>query len=616
MNDNRNLFVAIGLSVLLVIGYQFLIVAPKMKAEQARLALVAQQQKKPETPATLAPPQTGSIAPEATGAATAHLSRGQALKLGGARVAIQTPTVDGSFLLKGARFDDLKLKRYRVTNDPKSAEIDLLAPSGTEYPYFAEFGWTAAAAKVALPNDQTPWTLTNGTVLSPGHPVTLAWDNGQGLIFTRKIEIDDQYMFTVTDGVTNKSSARIVLYPYALVVRDGLPKQQTYWVLHEGFVGVAENSAKYVTYDHFKEAGTPPTTFNSTGGWVGITDKYWMAAVVPPQSEKFSGTYRVTPFGESKSYQANYSLSARAIASGQSVTVTQKLFAGAKVVKTLRAYEHRDGIQRFDLAVDWGWFIFVTQPLFWLLDKLSRYFGNFGVAIILATVVIRLLLYPLANSSFKSMSRMKKLQPEVERLKKLYADDQARQQQEMMALYKREKANPLTGCLPMLIQIPILFSLYKVMFVTIEMYHAPFWGWIQDLSAPDPTSYLNLFGLLPFTVPHSLPGVLGATAFLLHVGVWPMLMGVTQWVQMKMNPAPGDPVQARMFAFMPLVMTFMFAAFPSGLVIYYTWNNMLSMAQQGYMMKREGVPIHLFENLKLPGFIRQLIDKYKSKDDK
>jgi len=615
MDNNRNLFVAIGLSVLLVIGYQFLIVAPKMKAEQARLALVAQQQKKPEAPASVAPPQNGSVAPEAVSAATARLSRAQALKLGGARVAIQTPTVDGSFLLKGARFDDLRLKRYRVANDPKSPEIDLLAPSGTDYPYFAEFGWTAASAKVALPNDKTPWRLADGTVLSPGHPVTLTWDNGQGLIFTRKIDVDDQYMFTVTDGVTNNSSARIVLYPYALVVRDGLPKQQTYWVLHEGFVGVANDSAKYVTYDHFKEAGTPPDTFNSTGGWVGITDKYWMTAVVPPQGEKFNGTYRVTPFGESKSYQANYSLNAHAVASGQSIAVTQKLFAGAKVVDTLRAYEHKDGIRRFDLAVDWGWFIFVTQPLFWLLDRLSRYFGNFGVAIILATVVIRLLLYPLANSSFKSMSRMKKLQPEVERLKKLYADDQPRQQKEMMELYKREKANPLTGCLPMLVQIPILFSLYKVMFVTIEMYHAPFWGWIQDLSAPDPTSYLNLFGLLPFTVPLTLPGILGSVTFLLHVGVWPMLMGVTQWVQMKMNPAPGDPVQARMFAFMPLVMTFMFAAFPSGLVIYYTWNNMLSMAQQGYMMKREGVPIHLFQNLKPPAFIRRLVARTKPQAD-
>jgi len=615
MNDNRNLFVAIGLSVLLVIGYQFLIVAPKMKAEQARLALVAQQQKKPETPVSVAPPEATGVAPEAASTPAASLSRAQALKLGGARVAIQTPTVDGSFLLKGARFDDLKLKRYHETTDPKSPEVGLLAPSGTDYPYFAEFGWTASNAKVALPNDQTPWTLASGTVLSPGRPVTLTWNNGQGLTFTRKIAVDNQYMFTVSDSVTNNSSSKIVLYPYALVVRDGMAKHQSSYVLHEGFVGVADNSAKYVTYDHFKDEGTQPEKFSSTGGWVGITDKYWMAAVVPPQNEKFNGTYRATPFNQSKSYQANYSLSGRAIAAGQTVTTTQRLFAGAKVVNTLRAYEHKFGIQRFDLAVDWGWFIFLTQPLFWLLDKLNRYLGNFGLAIILATVVIRLLLFPLANSSFKSMSRMKKVQPEVERIKKLYADDQARQQQETMALFKREKANPLTGCLPMLIQIPILFSFYKVMFGTIEMYHAPFWGWITDLSAGDPTTYLNLFGLLPFTVPTALPSFLNAAVFVLHVGAWPILMGITQWVQFKMNPAPADPVQARMFALMPVIMTVLFASWPVGLVIYYTWNNLLSMVQQYFMMRREGVPIHLFENLKTPAFVRRFIARAKPQAD-
>jgi len=318
------------------------------------------------------------------------------------------------------------------------------------------------------------------------------------------------------------------------------------------------------------------------------------------------------PYGGAKSYQADYNLPAHTLAPGQTITVTQRLFAGAKVVDTLRAYEHSLGIQRFDLAVDWGWFIVVTQPLFWLLDKLSRYFGNFGLAIILATVVIRLLLFPLANVSFKSMSKMKKVQPEMERIKKLYADDQPRQQQETMELYKREKVNPLTGCLPMLVQIPILFSLYKVQIVTIEMYHAPFYGWIKDLSAPDPTSFINLFGLLPFTVPQSLPGVLGVATILLHVGVWPILMGMTQWVQTKMNPAPGDPVQAKMFALMPLIFTFMFAAFPAGLVIYYTWNNLLSVTQQYFMMKREGVPVHLFENLKPPAFVLKLLGGAKS----
>ena len=607
MNDNRNLFVAIALSALLLIGWQYFVAAPQLKAEQARQAILAGQQKKPQQPATVTAPETVNAVPEAVSSPPAPLSRAEALKRSGARIAIRTPTVDGSFLLKGARFDDLKLKKYHETVDPKSPEIDLLAPSGSAYPYFAEFGWSAAGAKIALPNDQTPWQLKNGTVLSPGKPVTLAWDNGQGLVFTRTISVDEQYMFTVTDSVENKSGAKTVLYPYALVVRDGVTKHTTSYLLHEGFVGVANDKLKDPTYDDFKKDGTPPETFDSTGGWVGITDKYWMAAVIPSQNEKFNGTFRATPYGGAKSYQANYTLGARPLAPGQTITTTQRLFAGAKVVDTLRTYERNLGIQRFDLAVDWGWFIFLTQPLFWLLDKLNRYLGNFGLAIILATVVIRLLLFPLANASFKSMSRTKKVQPEMERIKKLFADDKVRQQQEMMELYKREKVNPVTGCLPMLVQIPILWSFFKVMFVTIEMYHAPFYGWVQDLSAPDPTSFLNLFGLLPFTVPQSLPGILGSVVFLLHVGIWPILMGMTQWVQMKLNPAPGDPVQARMFALMPLVMTFMFAAFSSGLVIYYTWNNLLSMAQQYFMMKREGVPVHLFENLRPPAIVMKLL---------
>ena len=399
MNDNRNLFVAIALSALLLVGWQYFIAAPQLKAEQARQALLAQQQKKPQAPPSVTAPEPVNNAPEAVRSAPAQLSRAEALKRSGARIAIRTPTVDGSFLIKGARFDDLKLKKYHETVDPKSPEIDLLAPSGSAYPYFAEFGWSAAGAKIALPNDQTPWQIKSGTVLSPGKPVTLVWDNGQGLLFARTISVDEQYMFTVTDSVENKSGVKTVLYPYALVVRDGVPKHTTSYLLHEGFVGVANDKLKDPTYDDFKKDGTPPVTFDSTGGWVGITDKYWMAAVVPPQGEKFNGAFRATPYGGTKSYQANYSLPGRALAPGQTITATQRLFAGAKVVDTLRAYGHNLAIQHFDLAVDWGWFIFLTQPLFWLLDKLSRYLGNFGLAIIMATVVIRLLLFPLANAS-------------------------------------------------------------------------------------------------------------------------------------------------------------------------------------------------------------------------
>jgi YidC/Oxa1 family membrane protein insertase len=602
MNDNRNLFAAIVLSALVLLGWQFFVAKPQMDIQQQKQQIAAQHKKAESPTQVVAPPTASPTVPSA-------LPRLQALKQSGARIPVRTPKVDGSILLRGARFDDLKLKGYHETVDPKSPEIDLLSPSGSAYPYFAQFGWTSADRKLALPGDDTPWTLSEGNVLSPGHPVKLTWDNGKGLTFTRTISVDDEYMFTVTDSVMNHAQAAMVLYPYALVVRDGVPKHQTFSLLHEGFIGAAGGSLKDATYDDYKKDDAQPKVFASTGGWLGITDKYWMAAVIPPQSEQFNGTFRATPFGAAKSYQANYSLGARKVAPGQEVTVNQHLFAGAKVVDILRSYETNLNIDRFDYAVDWGWFIVLTKPLFWVLDRINRYVGNFGLAIIFATILMRLLLYPLANASFKSMGKMKKVQPEMEKIKKRFADDQQRQQQEMMELYKREKVNPLTGCLPMLIQFPILFAFYKVQIVTIEMFHAPFWGLVQDLSAPDPTSFVNLFGLLPFTVPQELPGLLAPVAFLLHVGLWPIIMGVTQWVQFKMNPAPTDPVQAKMFGLMPLIFTFMFATFPSGLVIYYTWNNILSMAQQGYMMKREGVPIHLFENLKPPAFVRRLFTR-------
>jgi YidC/Oxa1 family membrane protein insertase len=526
------------------------------------------------------------------------LSRTEALQRSGARVAIQTPTVEGSLRLTGARFDDLKLKTYHQTVDPKSPEVHLLSPSGTDYPYFVEFGWSAADSKTPMPGDSTPWTLVSGTVLAPGHPVVLTWDNGQGLIFRREIAVDDQYMFTVSDTVTNQSGSAATLYPYGLVVRDGYPPHQIYSLLHEGFVGVAGDKLQDPSYDDFKDDGTPPKTFTSTGGWLGITDKYWMAALIPPQNETINGTFRATAYGGTKSYQSNYALGGRKLAPGATTTLRQRLFAGAKVVDTLRGYESAYGIARFDYAVDWGWFIFLTQPLFWLLDKIYRYVGNFGFAIIAATVVIRGVLYPLANASFKSMNKMKKVQPEMERLKQRFGDDQQKLQQEMMELYKREKVNPLSGCLPLLVQFPILFSFYKVQLVTIEMFHAPFYGWIKDLSAPDPTSILNLFGLLPYHIPVWVPAYIS-------IGLWPILMGMTQWVQQKLNPAVADPVQARIFSLMPIFMTALFAGFPSGLVIYYTWNNMLSIAQQWVMMSREGVKVHLFENLKPPAFVRR-----------
>jgi YidC/Oxa1 family membrane protein insertase len=587
MNNNKNLILAFALSALVLFGWQYFVAMPQMKADQARQAALSHQEKK--APAA-APGASLSLPSGGVG----HVGREAALAAEGQRVAIDTPMVDGSIALKGARMDDLRLKKYRETLDAKSPEIVLLAPKSTDYPYYAEFGWIGSGKNV--PSDQTLWSQTGGGTLSPGHPVTLSWDNGQGLVFNRTISVDEQYMFSVADSVTNQSGAAAALFPFAYVAREGFPPATTSYILHMGFVGVANNSEVDAKYDDFKSPATPPQTFSSTGGWVGITDKYWMAAVIPPQNEVYNGAYLGSDLNPStKAYQANYRLSQRDVAPGQTVTVTHRLFAGAKVVDILRGYEASQNISRFDNAVDWGWFWFITQPLFWLLDQFYKLIGNFGLAILMLTVVVKLLFFPLANAQFKSMGKMKKVQPEMERLKKLHKDDPQQQQTAIMELYKREKINPLTGCLPVLIQIPVFFSLYKVLYVTIEMRHAPFYGWIHDLSAPDPTSVFNLFGLIPYN-PHTV-----LPALMASLGVWPILMGITQFVQTKLNPPPPDPMQARLFTMMPLIFTFMFATFPAGLVIYYAWNNLLTIAQQWYIMRKEGVEIHLFKRKAQPG---------------
>ena len=593
MNDNnspnRNLMLAIALSAAVLFGWQYFVAMPAMKADQAKQALLAKEHKQ----ATAA----GAPIP---GGAPAQVPREKALALGGARIKIDTPSVDGTLMLRGARFDDLRLKNYHETADKKSPEIVLLAPKGTAYPYFVDFGWTNAdGVTTPLPSDNTVWTLAKGDKLAVDKPVTLQWDNGHGLIFTRQISVDDKFMFTITDSVQNKGAVAATLYPYALVVRDGVPASQHYWVLHEGFVGVADGTLKDASYDDFKDEATPPKTFTSTGGWVGITDKYWMAAVAPPQNESFDGSYLATPFGSTKAYEANYRLGAHTAAAGGMVHVVHHLFAGAKVVDTLRFYDHTLGISNFDMAIDWGWLKPITQPLFWVLDQFYKLLGNFGLAILLLTVAVKLVTFPIANASAKTMAKMKKVQPEQEKIKELFADDPVKQQQAMMELYKREKVNPVTGCVPQLLVIPVFFSLYKVFFVTIEMRQAPFYGWIHDLAAPDPTSIINLFGLLPFGVPTFVPAFLS-------IGIWPILMGITQWVQTKLNPAPADPIQARMFGLMPIMFTFMFATFPAGLVIYYTWNNLLGVAQQWYIMRRQGVEVHLFKNLRLDGLVQRL----------
>jgi YidC/Oxa1 family membrane protein insertase len=517
-----------------------------------------------------------------------------ALKVGGARVDIDTPMVDGSILLKGARLDHLRLKKYHDTVDPKSPEIVLLAPKSTDYPYYAEFGWVGGND---MPGENSNWVQTGGKVLSPGSPVTLSWDNGKGLTFTRVISIDDKYMFTIADSVANKGGAAVNLYPYGYVARQNRPAGVDFFILHEGFVGVANGAQQDASYTDFDEAGTPPQTFSSTGGWVGITDKYWMAAVIPPQGENFNGQYLGTKTQSgADAYQANYRLNQRVIAPGSSVTVTHRMFAGAKVVDILQHYQDTQNIPKFDYAVDWGWFWFLTRPFFMMLDFFNKLLGNFGLAILALTVVVKILFFPLASASYRAMGKMKKLQPQMEEIKKSHKDDPQKMQQAMMDLYRKEKANPISGCLPILLTIPVFFALYKVLFVTIEMRHAPFFGWVRDLSAQDPTSILNLFGLLPYN-PHAyIPAVIS----FISIGAWPIIYGVTQWMQTKLNPPPPDPIQARMFALMPIIFTFMFATFPVGLVIYYAWNNLLSVAQQWYIMKREGADVSFFNKKKTP----------------
>ncbi|MBM3557774.1 MAG: membrane protein insertase YidC, partial [Alphaproteobacteria bacterium] len=499
--------------------------------------------------------------------------------------AIDTPKLRGSINLKGGRVDDLVLKGYREEVKPNSPEIVLLAPAGSPHPYYAEFGWVAAAGTEArLPGADAEWRA-DGDLLTVDKPVTLSWDNGQGLVFKRVFAVDKDYMFTVTNRIENKADKGATLYPYALVSRTGTPPLIGFYILHEGPLGVMDKALVEKKYEDLKEKKRIEA--GSTGGWIGITDKYWLAAVIPDQKSQVK-TRMIHEMADARTdrYQVDYLGPATALAAGAAIEVTDRLFAGAKVVNILDRYAAALEIPLFDRAVDFGWFYFLTKPIVLALDLFYRWAGNFGIAILLLTVVVRGLLFPLANKSYKSMSQMKKLQPEMTRIRERCGDDRQRMQKEMMELYKKEKVNPMAGCLPILIQIPIFFALYKVLFVTIEMRHAPFYGWIDDLSAADPLVIWTLFGLIPWSPPEIL-----AAGGALGLSIWPILMGITMFLQQKLNPAPADPVQAKIFMFMPILFTFMLAPFPAGLVIYWTWSNVLSMAQQWVIMKRMGVSV-------------------------
>ena len=592
-SETRNMILAIALSMAVLIGWQYFAGTPHV-GQQPQQATQQTGQPQAQSPATPAPGTTApGASPPAAGAAPATaLTRAEALARS-PRVAIDTPRVVGSVALKGGRIDDLSLKDYRETVQPDSPIIVLLSPSGAPDPFYAEFGWVpGAGVNVAVPNAETVWTAPEGAKLTPDAPLVLSWDNGAGLTFRRTLTIDANYMFHVADEVENATSAPVALHPYALVSRHGTPHTLGYYILHEGLIGVtSEGGLHEIKYKDIAEKKSE--TFPSVGGWLGITDKYWAATVIPDAQEKVQARFSAVQAGNDLTYQTDFLGDAVTVAPGGKAATDGRLFAGAKEVRVVDGYQKTYNIDRFDLLIDWGWFYFITKPLFLLIDWIYKGVGNFGVAILIVTVMLKIVFFPLANKSYASMAKMKAVQPEIQALRERYGDDRMKLQQEMMEIYKKEKINPIAGCLPILIQIPVFFALYKVLFVTIEMRHAPFFGWIRDLSAPDPTTIFNLFGVIPWD-----PGQVPVIGHFLLLGVWPIIMGITMWVQMKLNPAPPDPTQKMIFDWMPLIFTFMLGSFASGLVIYWAWNNTLSVIQQSVIMRRHGVKIELWDNIR------------------
>ncbi len=589
--DNRNLLLAIALSLVVMVGWNYYYGLPKLgqqRAEQqtqqsATVPGATSPGVAPGTPPAAVPGNLGAQAAAPTGLPLATMPREEALKLS-PRIRIETPALIGSLALKGGRIDDLKLARYSETVAPRSRKVELFTPSGASNAYFADFGWIAPAGQgVLVPGADTLWKAS-AEVLKPGEAVTLSWDNGQGLAFTRKISVDERYLFTIVDGVRNSGGAAVALSAYGRITHHGTPVTAGFYVLHEGPVGYLDDKLQEMKFDELKKARSRLHARNE-GGWLGFTEKYWAAALVPDQNRPFQAAFVAN--GDEPIYEAAAVAEPATLAPGAALEAGLRLFAGAKEVDAINAYGDALGIKKFDLMIDWGWFWFITQPMFQLMQVIHRLVGNFGVTILLLTVVIKGLFFPLASKSYESMAKMKAVQPELLAIQARHKEDKMAQQQAMMALYKREKINPAAGCLPILIQIPVFFALYKVLFVTIEMRHAPFFGWIRDLAAPDPTNIFNLFGLIPFTPPA-----------MFHLGIWPIIMGISMWVQMKMNPEPTDPIQKTMFAWMPLVFTFMLGSFASGLVIYWAWNNLLSVAQQYYITKKQGGDVVLWGNLK------------------
>ena len=562
--DNKNVFVAIALSMSVLLFWGAFFETPKNQIEQKTNNQIQEKTENSITPSNNQAPTINQLTVEK------KVSRDESIN-NSDRIRIENENIIGSISLEGGLIDDISFKNHKQKVEG-SKNIEFLNPAQTENGFYAESGWASIGNKIKVPTKNSKWKVEGNKVLTNKSPVILKWDNNEGVIFKKKIELDEKYLFKISQEIQNNSSQSVELYPYAQITRNKVPDDiQNFYISHEGFIGVFDDELKEDDYDDIEDNKIVRET---NEGWLGITDKYWMTVLVPEAGKNFKSTYQYND-----SFKANYIINEPVKINANSSGVNSlRLFVAAKEVETIDSYAENQNIKKLDLVIDWGWFYFFTKPLFFVIDYLFKFSGNFGFAIVLITLAIRALFFPLANFSFRSMAKMKAVTPEMQRLKELHKDDKVKLQQEMMALYRKEKINPASGCLPVLIQIPFFFAIYKMLFISLEMRHQPFFGWIKDLSAADPTSIFNLFGLIPWDPP----------SFMI-IGIWPILMGASMWVQQKLNPAPADPIQAKIFAFFPLFLTIILASFPSGLVVYWTVNNILTIAQQWVINKNTKV---------------------------
>ena len=597
-DQNKNLILATALSFAVILVW-FVMFPPPEPPVTEDPAVVSETNAPDATPTAAAP-----AAPAAGTASAAGETETETLTADAPRVAIETPSVSGSLSLKGGRIDTLSLKQYRETLDPNSDIVHLLRPIGEPSAYQVLYGWAPGGSLdfSDVPGPNTVWSLVDGETLTPDTPVTLAWDNGKGLTFNRILEIDEKYMITVTQKVTNTGDTAQRLAPEGRIERFGLPDDlKGFFILHEGAIRKLNDEREELKYGKMEDMegggawagnGVVADAQSVNGeGWIGFTDHFWMTTLIPAANQGFTSVLQYD--GAREIYRAIARLSTLEVAPGTTAEVTTRLFAGAKEWEAIRNYQSDGGVAQFIDTIDWGWFYFLTKPIFWLLHNIQSVVGNMGWSIIVLTLILKALLLPLAFKSYVSMAKMKELQPEMEKLKERVGDDRQKLQQGMMELYKKEKVNPAAGCLPILLQIPIFFSLYKVIFVTIELRHAAWFGPFRDLSAPDPTSIMNLFGLLPWGGPEV--GTIMATIFL---GILPLLLGISMWLQQKLNPAPTDPTQQMIFAWMPWVFMFMLGTFASGLVVYWIANNVITFIQQYSIMRSQGYKPDVFGNIK------------------